>query len=180
MNNKKPCNKCGKETNGHLIHVADILKKDAPKVYICNMCVDNYLDDKQVDVIMEFSLGKKGTKWENFKFFEKAIIIDGTLKNLYAYSHRVANSWKTLRHTSRVWYNTQRQEEVDSILNRYFNNPTKISATPKQIQFIQSLIAEYGIPKEGIYKKYNVTSIKDLSKLDATKLLEELLNKEGM
>lgn len=60
------------------------------------------------------------------------------------------------------------------------NNPPPELITPPQIKKINTLLTSLGLQKESVYKRYNVTSLKDLWKstaIEAIKQLEQLLPK---
>ena len=177
MNREKhPCLLCGEDTHTYMVNLSEVLKKNQERTYVCHNCIETYLDDNEIDVVMEYSIGRPGSKWEGRKFFEKAIIIDCPASKLIPYYHRAAHSWKTLQHSSRVWYDTYRQEEVDNVIRKYFNRSVD-SISPKQLKYVNVLLKDVDTPdtKATIYKEYGVDSLKKLSKAQAAELIDRLI-----
>lgn len=178
---KFPCKLCHEPTNKYMVHLQEVLLKEPDKDYICYKCIERYLDDNTLDAVMEYSIGAPGSKYEGNKYFEKAILISGSTYNLIPYSYRAARSWKHLHHTSRVWYNTAKQKDVDHIIGKFYNNAQPAAyISAAQVQLINILLNKIGTKtKQDIYKEYSVKSLKDLSKTQATKLIDYLKLLEG-
>lgn len=176
---KNKCITCGDETNGFMVSVGDVLKSTKDTKPICYKCIDGYLDDHEIDAVLVYSVGTKG-KWEGRKFFDYAVILDMDHKNLFALAHRLRGSWKKHWCDARVWYDTQRQEEITNIVQKYLNRSVKDPVTSKQITAVQALITSSNNSqlKAILYKKYNVKSTKELTKDQASEAIDLL--KKGL
>lgn len=58
--------------------------------------------------------------------------------------------------------------------------PTSVEATLKQVQMLNMLIVQKGLKKEPIYETYKITSLKDLTKTQASALIESLMSKPNV
>lgn len=165
------CCICGKDCKSYTVNLSEVLVKDPSKTFVCHNCIDYYLDTNSLDAVIQKSIGKKGSKWEGYAFFEKAIILDGPSNKLLPYLYRCKHSWKDFSFTSRIIYDTQRFEEVEDILHTSLSN----EVSSKQLNFLHALLNKRAISKEVVYKKLGITSLKQLSKKQASKIIDNLL-----
>ena len=80
---RKKCVKCGEETPCHTVSVQEFLCKaenQPSRVYVCWKHYEDYLDEHELNAIIELGEGK---------YFNRAIIIDGSYSKLGAYPRRM-------------------------------------------------------------------------------------------
>ena len=168
---KEPCVVCGEETSTHMISVHDILKKEAEKNYICYKHYQTFLEDNELNTVLEFHKGN------SIDFINRIIILDGSYQNLKAYAHRVRKRWDAprLKFRAQAYYGSiQYGDEVEDIVHKYLNS-TNVGITPEQIKYIHFLLSQSKLnDKMDIYDKYKVKSTKELTTKQASEIISKL------